>query len=186
MESLDLLINQLTEETNVEPKRVVKLGFQSESRLEPVKPDLLTRGQRRKIAKNSREATAGSRWFDLPAKDLEVEDKLTLDAIKLRGTLDPSKFYKKKATDKISKHFQVGTIVEHPIDYYSSRATKKERKQTLIDELITDAEFKRNVKKRYNRIRATNAIRQKEKALTERRKTLQGKKKQKPVATKKK
>lgn len=180
MESLDQLIGQYQEEEeDIESKRVVRPGFEGISKLEPVKPDLLTRGERRKRARDKRESTAGSKWFDLPAKDLEVEDKLTLDAIRLRGTLDPGKFYKKKSTDKIAKHFQVGTIIEHPIDFYSSRATRKERKQTLIDELIADAEFKKNVKKRYNRIKATNALRQKEKALAERRKALQGKKKQK-------
>lgn len=32
-------------------------------------------------------------------------------------------------------------------DYYSSRLTKKQRKQTLVDELLADAEFK-NFQKR--------------------------------------
>lgn len=178
---LDQMINQLTEEINVEPKRVIKAGFQAVSRLEPVKPDLLSRGEKKKQARRKRDATAGAKWFDMPVKELDIEDKLTLDAIRLRDTLDPSRFYKKKSTEKISKHFHIGTVIEHPIDYYSSRATRKERKQTLIDELIADAEFKKNVKRRYNRQRASNAIRQKEKALAERRKALQGKKKKPKV-----
>lgn len=177
METLDKLIDQMTEEINVKPKRVVTPSFETTSRLESVKPDILTRGEKKRYGKRKREATAGSKWFDLPAKDLEVEDKLTIDAIRLRDTLDPSRFYKKKAVDTISKHFQVGTVIEHPVDYYSGRATRKEKKQTLVDELIADSEFKRNVKKRYARIRATNAIKHREKALAERRKLLQGKKK---------
>lgn len=177
METIDKLIDQLTEETDVTSKRVIRPGFTAMSRLEPVKPDLLTRGERRKQSIKKRESTAGARWFDLPTREMEVEDKLTLDAIRLRETLNPGKFYKKKATENVSKHFQIGTIIEHPIDYYSSRATRKERKQTLVDELIADAEFKKNVKKRYNRLRATNAIKKKEKALADRRKLLQGKKK---------
>lgn len=164
------MISELSAEAEEGPTRVIQPGFEKESRLEPVKPDLLSRGERKKRAKARREATAGAKWFDLPAKDLEVEDKLTLDAMKLRGTLDPTRFYKKKSTDTISKHFQVGTVVEHPIDYYSSRATRKERKQTLVDELIADADLKTKINNRYKRLRATNAIKMKKKALAERRK----------------
>lgn len=179
METLDRLINELTQEIDVRPKRIVNSIFQKESKLEPVKKDAPSRGERRKQAQKRREATAGAKWFDLPAKDLEVEDKLTLDALKLRETLEPGKFYKKKATDNISKHFQVGTVIEHPMEYYSGRATRKERKQTIVDELIADAEFKQKVKQRYVRQRATNAIKNKEKALAERRKLMRGKKRAK-------
>lgn len=184
MDTLDTLINELTEEVDVKPKRIVREGFEQKSKLEPVKPDLLSRAERRNLAKKKRESTAGAKWFDMPAKELDIEDKLTIDAIRLRGTLDPSRFYKKKSTDKIGKHFQMGTVIEHPVDYYTGRATRKERKQTLVDELIADAEFKKNVKKRYRKLRATNAIKQKEKALAERRKILQAKKKQKAQTNK--
>lgn len=177
METLNKLIGQLSEDIDTSSKRVIRPGFTGQSRLESVKPDLLSRGERRKRSRSKLESSAGAKWFDLPTKELEVEDKLTLDALRLRETLNPGKFYKKKATEKVSKHFQIGTIIEHPIDFYSSRATRKERKQTLVDELIADAEFKKNVKKRYNRLRATNAIRKREKALADRRKLLQGKKK---------
>lgn len=180
METLDRLINQISEEIDVSSKRIIQRGFSGQSRLEPAKPDLLSRSEKKKRSRVIRESTAGAKWFDLPTKEVELEDKLTLDAIRLRETLNPGKFYKKRATDKVSKHFQIGTIIEHPIDYYSSRATRKEQKQTLVDELIADAEFKKNVKKRYNRLRATNAIKKREKALADRRKVLQGKKKKKP------
>lgn len=170
METIDKLISELSAEAEEGPARVIQPGFETESRLESVKPDISTRGERKKRAKARKEATAGVKWFDLPTKDLEVEDKLTLDAIKLRGTLDPARFYKKKSTDAISKHFQIGTVVEHPIDYYSSRATRKEKKQTLVDELIADAELKTKIKTRYNTLRATNAIKMKKRALADRRK----------------
>uniref|UniRef100_A0A6G1SKU7 Deoxynucleotidyltransferase terminal-interacting protein 2 n=1 Tax=Aceria tosichella TaxID=561515 RepID=A0A6G1SKU7_9ACAR len=179
METLDRLIGELTEEINVKPKRVVNEGFEKESKLESVKSDMLSRSERKQLARKRREATLGPKWFDMPTKELTYEDKLTVDAIKLRETLDPTKFYKKKATDQIGKNFQVGTVIEHPMDYYSSRATRKERKQTLIDELIADAEFKKNVKKRFRNIKATNAIKKKEKALAERRRAAQAKKKSK-------
>lgn len=43
-------------------------------------------------------------------------------------------------------------MVDSPLDYYSSRLTKKERKRTLVDELMANAEFKKNNKKRYKEI----------------------------------
>jgi len=33
---------------------------------------------------------------------------------------------------------QVGTVVDSPLDFYSGRLTKKERKATLADELLSD------------------------------------------------
>lgn len=158
---LDEMIDELSEDIEP-PKRVIGLGFESESKLNHVKPDQLSRGQKRKMNKK-------------PQRILDVEEKLALDGLKLRDTLDPSRFYKKNATEEISNDFQIGTIIEHPIDFYASRATRKERKQTLIDELIDDN--RQIIKKRYHRLRATDAIRKKEKALAERRKLLQGKKK---------
>ena len=183
MESLDKLIEELSEEVSVKPKRIIREGFERESKLEPVKSDLLSRSERRRRTKERLESTAGAKWFDLPTKELSTEDKLTIDAIRLRETLDPSRFYKKKATDKIGKQFHVGTVIEHPLDYYSSRATRKERKQTLVDELIADAEFKKNVKKRYVRLKATDAIKKKEKALADRRRAMQQSKSEAKVET---
>jgi len=37
----------------------------------------------------------------------------------------------------------MGTIVETKADFYSSRIPKKNRKTSLVDELLADAEFRR-------------------------------------------
>lgn len=165
MEYLDRLIDEYTESKTVgtEEKRVIKPGFQKACRLESVRSDIRPRRKKK-----------------VEEKELELEEKLTIDAIRLRETLDPSRFYKKKSTENISKNFKIGTIIENPIEYYSGRATRREKKQTLVDELVADAE----IKKRYRRIRATNAIKKREKALEDRRKTMQGRKKQKPAERK--
>jgi len=39
----------------------------------------------------------------------------------------------------------MGTIVETKADFYSSRIPKKNRKTSLVDELLADAEFRRYV-----------------------------------------
>lgn len=94
-----------------------------------------------------------------------------LAALKLRDTLDPTKFYKRKAIKKDPKKFHIGTVIEHPIDFYSARIPKKQRKATLVDDLIAD--YKPTIKRRfYNK-----NVKAKAKALVDRRKMLQGKKK---------
>ena len=37
---------------------------------------------------------------------------------------------------------QVGTVVESATDFYSGRLTKKERKATIADELLSDQTFR--------------------------------------------
>lgn len=38
---------------------------------------------------------------------------------------------------------QIGTVVEGSADFYTSRIPKRQRKINLIDELLSDAEFRR-------------------------------------------
>jgi Fcf2 pre-rRNA processing len=40
----------------------------------------------------------------------------------------------------------MGTVVESPAEYYSSRIPNKGRKTTLVDELLNDSEFRRYVR----------------------------------------
>lgn len=171
MERLDQLIEKFNDEVDASTstKRIVTDGFEAAgSRLDTIKTDLMTRGERKKRSLQMKEATSGPKWFDMPTKELSVEDKLTLDAIKMREIWDPSRFYKKKSTDKISKQFQIGTVIADPIDYYSSRATRKERKPNLVDELIEDSKFKKSVKKRYRAIKVKKVLKDKIKQKIER------------------
>lgn len=42
--------------------------------------------------------------------------------------------------------------MDSPLDYYNNRLTKKERKRTLVDELLADAEFNKYNKRKYREI----------------------------------
>lgn len=42
--------------------------------------------------------------------------------------------------------------MDSPLDFYNNRLTKKERKKTLVDELLADAEFQKYNKKKYSLI----------------------------------
>ena len=39
--------------------------------------------------------------------------------------------------------FQMGHVVEGAADFYSGRIPKKQRKATLVDELLADADFRK-------------------------------------------
>ena len=69
---------------------------------------------------------------------MEVDDGLKRDIklIEMRNYLDPKRFYKK--ADKIGAVLHVGTVIEGPHEYKSSRIKKSDRKGTIIDELLAD------------------------------------------------
>lgn len=42
--------------------------------------------------------------------------------------------------------------MDTPLDYYNNRLTRKQRKRTLVDELLADAEFNKYNKRKYREI----------------------------------
>lgn len=114
-----------------------------------------------------RAKTTGDGWFNMRAPELTEDLKKDLKALQMRSAMDPKRFYKKNDREgfpkyfqvrihavgggeeilthlfKISSHLQVGTVVDNPIDFYHSRIPKKERKRTIMEELLADAEFRR-------------------------------------------
>ncbi|KAJ2752051.1 rrna-processing protein fcf2 [Coemansia aciculifera] len=114
------------------------------------------RATRSEITKD-KEETAGKKWFGMKAPVLTPELKNDLRVLQLRNVLDPKRFYKKDASaKKIPKYFEVGTIIEGPTEFYSSRLTKKERKTTLVDELLADKQARDYFKRKVNEIHAHN------------------------------
>ncbi|KAM6544781.1 hypothetical protein CsatB_025517 [Cannabis sativa] len=81
--------------------------------------------------------TAGHNWFDMPAPTITPELQKDLQLLKLRNVMDPKRHYK-KGESKSNKYFQVGTIIESPLDFFDGRFTKKERKTSLAAELLSD------------------------------------------------
>jgi len=71
-----------------------------------------------------------------------------LKVIKMRSAIDTKRFYKREKFKPGTK-LQMGKVLDSPGDLYSSRIPKKQRKKTLIDELLADTAFKSNIKKRY-------------------------------------
>ncbi|EEF43185.1 rRNA-processing protein fcf2 [Ricinus communis] len=93
-----------------------------------------------KLLKSQAKDTLGKNWFDMPAPTMTPELKKDLQLLKLRSVLDPKRHYKKSElkSKALPKYFQVGTVVESATDYFSGRLTKKERKPTLAEEILSD------------------------------------------------
>ena len=62
-----------------------------------------------------------SNWFDLPATQITDEVKRDLRLLRLRGVMDPKRFYKSVDQSKFPKYFQFGTVVEGPTEFYSGQ-----------------------------------------------------------------
>ncbi|XP_075879042.1 deoxynucleotidyltransferase terminal-interacting protein 2 [Nelusetta ayraudi] len=101
--------------------------------------------------------TTGEAWFNMKAPELNKELKGDLQVLKMRGSLDTKRFYKKNDRDGFPKYFQVGTVVDNPVDFYHSRVPKKARKRTMVEELLADAEFRQNNKRKYQQVVAEQA-----------------------------
>ncbi|XP_004689579.1 PREDICTED: deoxynucleotidyltransferase terminal-interacting protein 2 [Condylura cristata] len=113
--------------------------------------------QLQKKRRKERQKTAGDGWFGMKAPELTDELKNDLKALKMRASMDPKRFYKKNDRDGFPKYFQIGTIVDNPADFYHSRIPKKQRKRTIVDELLADSEFRRYNRRKYSEIMAEKA-----------------------------
>ncbi|KAH9480483.1 rRNA-processing protein fcf2 [Psilocybe cubensis] len=125
----------------------------------------LTKKERKQI-KNK---TAGPDWFDLPAPSEADLPRLyrEVEALRLRNQLDPKRFYKKdegegKGIKGLPKYFAIGTILPSKTPFGTpsgDNLTRANRKRTLVDELVDDAEAKRYAKKKFEDLQSVRGAR---------------------------
>ncbi|KAI8634925.1 Fcf2-domain-containing protein [Xylariaceae sp. FL1651] len=108
----------------------------------------------KKEMKAENEANAGAQWFNLPATDLTPQLRRDLQLLKMRDVLDPKRHYKKDSTRPIPAFSAVGTILPGPTDYFNARMTKKERKRTLLEDVLETEDSTRRFKSKYGEIQA--------------------------------
>lgn len=96
--------------------------------------------------------TKGAKWFNMPATELTDEVQRDLEIIQMRSVLDPKHFYKKNDLKALPKYFQVGKVLSSPLDHYNERGAKTNKKRTIVDELMADAQFQRFNKRKYTEI----------------------------------
>ncbi|KAI1777665.1 Fcf2-domain-containing protein [Hypoxylon cercidicola] len=98
---------------------------------------------------------AGPSWYNLPKTDLTPQLKKDLQLLRMRDVLDPKRFYRKDNSRALVPEFSsVGTIVEGPTDFFNARLTKKERKRTLLEEVLETEDVTRKFKSKYGEIQA--------------------------------
>lgn len=103
---------------------------------------------------------AGPGWFGMPKTDPnDPELKRDLQILHMRGTaIDPKRHYKKESLKaRVPRYAHVGRITEGPTEFYSARLTRKERKQTLVDELLSAEKASGKFKSKYEDIQLKKA-----------------------------
>lgn len=131
-------------------KTVIKPGFEQ---LHVVPPYELSKHQLELCKRREkRKQGTGAGWFNMRAPQITPEIKHDLEVLRMRSALDPKHFYKKNDMTALPKHFHIGKVIDSPMDFYSSRLTNKERRKTIVDELMADADFKRYNKRKYKEI----------------------------------
>ncbi|XP_067250687.1 deoxynucleotidyltransferase terminal-interacting protein 2 [Chanodichthys erythropterus] len=135
-------------------KSVIVPDFEKKDAVPPYKESKNAAKLKRKA---EREKTSGDGWFNMKAPELTEELKNDLKALQMRSAMDPKRFYKKNDREGFPKYFQVGTVVDSPVDFYNSRIPKKQRKRTIVEELLADAEFRSYNKKKYQEIMTEKA-----------------------------
>ncbi|NWV91955.1 TDIF2 protein, partial [Machaerirhynchus nigripectus] len=148
------VIEKLKKKDQLLQKSVITPDFEKKECVPPYRESL---HQLKKQRRAEREKTTGDGWFGMKAPEITSELKNDLKVLKMRASLDPKHFYKKNDRDGLPKYFQVGTVVDSPIDFYHSRIPKKQRKRTIVEELLADSEFRRYNKKKYQEIMSEKA-----------------------------
>ncbi|OAA55603.1 nucleolus protein required for cell [Niveomyces insectorum RCEF 264] len=96
---------------------------------------------------------AGADWFNLPKTHLTPEAKRDFQILRMRGVLDAKHHFRKDTRKDLIPKFSVfGTVVEGAMEGPRARLTRKERKQTIMEEVLASREAAASFKKRYDKI----------------------------------
>ena len=116
-------------------------------------PGLLSRFEDPTSGKRKREDTAGAAWGHMAAPTLTEELKRDLLVIKMRGSLDPKRFYRSSDDGKkLPKYFQMGTVIAGNED---AKLTRRERKESLFKEFMGDDGLRSKIKEKFTEHRKT-------------------------------
>ncbi|KAK0159722.1 hypothetical protein PV327_010807 [Microctonus hyperodae] len=143
------LVKDINPIEKIMKKSVIIPGYEQ---LESIPKYDISQHQKSIINKHERGQTKGQKWYNLPVNEMTPEIRHDLQIIQMRSALDPKHFYKKNDMKTLPKYFHIGKVVDSPIDYYNGRLTKKEKKKTIVDELMADAEFCKYNKRKYREI----------------------------------
>ncbi|KAF1740520.1 hypothetical protein MXB_3353, partial [Myxobolus squamalis] len=100
--------------------------------------------------------TAGSGWYNMPAIKETEEIKRDLELMKMRGSTDAKSHYKKIDWKNKPKFIQVGNVVNTPYDFVNN-LTRKQKRNTLVDQLLQNEQARQKIKKKYLEIQKKRA-----------------------------
>lgn len=135
----------------------------------PIPPELskktglpLTKAEKKAL----KDATAGPKWFDLPAPAAADLPRLAreVDAMRLRNALDPKRFYRKEDTKAgpLPKHFAIGHIMSTSSPFGGPSRDdlpRAARKRTIVDELMDDDQARTYAKRKFNELQGVRGER---------------------------
>lgn len=89
----------------------------------------------------------------MPKTELTPQLRRDLQLLKMRNVLDPKRHYKKdNSRNDVPEYSQVGTVIEGATEFYSSRIKNKDRKQTILEEVISQEHDSGRFKRKYDDI----------------------------------
>ncbi|KAI4186444.1 MAG: hypothetical protein L6R41_003491 [Letrouitia leprolyta] len=98
---------------------------------------------------------AGPEWFHLPRTKLTSDLKRELQLLKMRSTWDSKRHYKgDNQRSLIPEYSQIGTFMEDPAEYYSSRIRKRDRRTSFLEEVLAAEESSSRFKSTYTSIQS--------------------------------
>jgi len=101
--------------------------------------------------KKTKNKGPGRSWTFMKTPRMTKARKQEYRVILLRDQLDPKRRYK-RMPNKIPKVFQIGRVIAGAGDFYSGRLSMRERKGTLVDELLADRQLRQRSKRKYSEI----------------------------------
>ncbi|KAG8842750.1 hypothetical protein FRC20_004269 [Serendipita sp. 405] len=111
-------------------------------------------------AKELRAKQAKRGYFELPTPDATELAKIhrEAEAIRLRNSLDPKRFYRKEAgisLKNLPKQIALGTILPTTTPFGTASTdnlTRAERKRSIVEELVEDSEARRYAKRKFEEL----------------------------------
>lgn len=95
--------------------------------------------------------TAGDAWYNLPATPITNELKNDLTILYNRHVLQPNSFFKRDIRKSLPKYFHVGTVINQPHEYYTTRNQSK-KSISYTEQLLHDEQTRHYLKRKMTEI----------------------------------
>lgn len=107
-------------------------------------------------------SSSESDWHEIPEIRMTPELEKDLRIIENRRHLDPKRFYKSSGTGRkkgqLPTRVHVGTVVVEAHEFYSGRLTKKERRKSILDEVMSDERITKYTKNKFRTLQQAKQV----------------------------